>query len=277
MNAYFLGHNGLGDNLYSIGSLRFLLNFYDKIYFLCKNKYYENVKLFFLDTDRIICVPFDSSQEVKDCSNIINSNYDNNDIFICGFYHKRYLKSKITNKDLLNYKLEKNIYNIDYDMITTANYGFIENFYKDIKLNISIMFDYWKLPTTQESINLYESIKQYNIIFLQTKSSNNKRLNITNLVDKYLYDVNTILISYDENLYNNANIDISNIIIKKNICNNFVNNKIVYYLDTIINSKEIYIIDSCFVGIVLPLKKTNKLKADIVRIILRNESNNIIL
>ena len=37
-------------------------------------------------------------------------------------------------------------------------------------------------------------------------------------------------------------------------------NKIVYYVDIIKNSNEIYLIDSCFLGLVLPYIKMNKLK-----------------
>jgi hypothetical protein len=280
MNAHFLSHNGLGDNLYSIGALRFLLNYYEKIFFLCKDIYYENVKLFFLDTDRIICVPFDANNERRHCYNIISKfyNWNKNDIFICGEYHKSYLRSKITNPAVINIKNADtpSTYTIYYDMITAANYNFIENFYKDINLDFSIFFKYWELPMTEMSKTLYETVKQYKIIFLQTTSSNNYKLNITKLLDKYLYDEGSILISNDENLYNNR-AGLPHMNEKQRICEQFVKNKIIYYLDTIINSSEIYIIDSCFVGIVLPLKKMNKLNASIVRIILRNKANNIIL
>ena len=90
-------------------------------------------------------------------------------------------------------------------------------------------------------------------------------------MNKYLYDLNTILICNDKNLYN-----INDNIVKYNICQQFVYNKIVYYKDIILNSNEIYIIDSCFIGIVLPLLKTNKLKTTKVRIILRNLVNIIL-
>ena len=70
----------------------------DKIYFLCKDIYYNNVTLFFIDTNKIICVPINSNDEFNHCKKIIDDVYDNNDIFICGNCHIRYLKSKITNK-----------------------------------------------------------------------------------------------------------------------------------------------------------------------------------
>ena len=65
--AYFLSHNGLGDNLFSIGALRFISQYYEKVYFLCKDTFYENVRLFFNDELRIECVPFNANDEEKEC------------------------------------------------------------------------------------------------------------------------------------------------------------------------------------------------------------------
>ena len=275
MNAYFLGHNGLGDNLYSIGALRYLSRFYEKIYFLCKDKNLSNIELLFSDTDKIVCVPFGSDNEFNNCKNIIMNKYQNNDVFICGECHKGYLRSKITNQDLLKERLPENKYTLDYDMINSDNYGFLEQFYLDINLNLTIFFDYWKIPVTMQSKQLYDSVKKYEIIFLQTKCSTGYSLSIQGLLDKYLHNKKTILISNDENLYNSVDEKIDHIQDKKKLCDQFINNKFTYYLDTIINSKEIYIIDSCFVGIILPLKKKNILKADIVRIIKRKLSHTI--
>jgi hypothetical protein len=61
------------------------------------------------------------------------------------------------------------------------------------------------------------------------------------------------------------------------IAQKFIFNKLVNYVDTIKNSDEIYLIDSCFLGIVLPLLKTNQLKTKNVRIIFRWDVNNYIL
>jgi len=281
MIAYFLNNNGLGDNLYSIGAVRFLSQFYDKIYFLCKDKYCENVKLFFLDNDSIICVPFhstDMEHEKQVCSNILTPKYvdDNVDIFICGL-HINYLKTKKTNQKLIQHTIPENTkYSIEYDTITLANYyGFIECMYKDIQLNLSTMFEYFYLPPTHESLALYELVESYNIVFIHTTSSNNVSLNISNLLSKYLYDEKTILICSDVNIYSTATLNNKEITKKRDLCDLFVNIKLLFYLDTILNSQEIYIIDSCFTGIVLPLLKTNKLKAQNVRIIVRELVNAI--
>jgi hypothetical protein len=71
INVYLVSHNGLGDNLFMIGALRFLLNFYDKIYFLCKNKYYNDIKLFF-ENSNIVCVPFDENNEYQSIKSMID-------------------------------------------------------------------------------------------------------------------------------------------------------------------------------------------------------------
>lgn len=276
MNAYLVSHNGMGDNLYMIGALRYLLHFYEKIHFLCKKKYYDNVVLFFIDNPNIICVPFDGDNEIEEIKCILNANSPMNDIFVSGGCMKPHFKSKITNQKLMNHRhIDKN-YKIDFDTITTKNYNFIQDFYKDINLNLTHFYDYFHLPVTDEAIALYNSVKDYYIIFIQLKSSDGTTLNISNLLKTHFHKNNTIMICNDTNLYNipNKTTDIDK---KFNLCNNFVCNKIIHYTNVIQNSNEIYIIDSCFVGIVLPYLKTKKLKANKVRIIKRDYVKNIIL
>ena len=143
MNAYLVSHNGMGDNLYMIGALRYLINFYDKIYFLCKKKYYDNVVLFF-DDPNIICVPFDDNNENAAIKYILDEKQHMNDIFVCGDCHKHYVKSKITNTKLITTlnQLNQNHahdekYTIEFDTLTRETYYFIEGFYKDINLNLT--------------------------------------------------------------------------------------------------------------------------------------------
>lgn len=276
MNAYLVSHNGLGDNIFMIGALHFLLQFYEKVYFLCKTKYYDNIILLFIHTPNIVCVPFNENYEFIEITKIINENYNNNDIFICGDCHKSYLKNKITNNKFLDYKIINKNYTIDFDNLTSKNYNFVENFYNDINLNLTYFYEYFYLPSTKESLELYNSIKNYYIIFIQLKSSDGKTLKINNLLNKYLNNINSILICNDTNLYNIDNKTEDNKI-KYNLCEKFIYNKIVNYNDVIKNCNEIYIIDSCFIGIILPYLKTNKLNANTIRIILRDNTSNIIL
>ena len=282
MDAYFLGHLGLGDNLYCIGAARYLTKFYRNVYFLCKDKYEENVKSFFDDKERIICVPIHSSNKdsVYELSlpvtsendairNVLNNKYEDNDIFICGFAFTPHFPSKITNQSFLQREKITKTYSLKLDTIDDDRYSFIIDMYNNADLTTGVMIDYWNLPKTEDSKKLYESVKDYNIIFIQSISSNNKVLRVNNIVKKYLYDDNTILLFNDYNIYDNANINLKQIKIKRELAEKFVKNKLIYYIDTIKNAKEIYMIDSCFTGIVLPLYKKGLLKANPVRLVMR--------
>jgi hypothetical protein len=253
MEAYFLSHNGLGDNITSISAVKYLLRYYNKIHFLCKDIYLKNVELLFLDLN-VNIIAFDKNNEYYECEKIIKQKYNdkNIDIFICGC-HKYYLHSKITNKLLLEYIPNNKNYKIKYN--------FIENFYKDINLDLSIYFEYFNIPITQNSVELYNIIKNYNIIFTHTKSST-KTINIDHLLKEYIDDDNTIIICANQNIYNmNHN--------KYSIAEKFVNLLVAYYINIILNANIIYVIDSCFSCIILPLKETNKLNAKIIDIIER--------
>ena len=279
MIAYLISHNGIGDNLYMIGALNFIKQFYENVYFLCKKKNYDNVKLFFNKSSNIICLPFDCSNrhnrynEIKKILNDEKYSNNNIDIFICG-HHKSKLQSKIKNKNLLNYKIIDKKYTLDWDYIDTNLYEFINNFYKDINLNLTYFYEYYHLPTTNKSKQLFTSISNYYLIFIQYKCSNGITLNVSNLIEKHINNDNSILICNDKNMYPNDHK-------KYTLAQKFVYNKneikIVDYLDTIKNSDEIYLIDSCFVGIVLPLLKTNKLKTKKVKIIIRSDVDKYIL
>jgi len=276
MNAYLLSHTGLGDNLYMIGAIRFLLQYYENIYFLCKDIHYDNVRLFYKNNNNVVLIPINSKEEFSSCKKIINKSvYLKNDVLISGVCHKKYLKSKITNKNLLQRIPEKKRYTIDYDTLQSFNYSFIENFYLDINLDLNIFFEYFELPLTTESQSYYNSLSKYDkIIFIHSKASS-ERLRFDMLYKNNVMETNTIMVCADHNVYKSTSTLNKNQAEKFDLCNKMVNIPLIYYLDIIKKCNEIYIIDSCFTGIVLPLLKTQKLKATKIRIIQRNK--NIIL
>ena len=73
--AVYLSHNGLGDNITSIGAINFLINYYELVYMFCKKNNLENVKLFFHGTN-VLFIDFDSN-EFSFCSDYINNIYYN--------------------------------------------------------------------------------------------------------------------------------------------------------------------------------------------------------
>lgn len=267
MNAYIISHNGLGDNLYMVGAINYIKQFYQKIYFICKKKNYDNVRLFFSNDTNVDYIYFDNNETIA-LKNIVDKVYDDlkNDIFICGKAHGRKLRDKrrIKNSKFLNAQIVDNKYSINIDYINNKNYSFIIRFYKDMKLNLNYFVEYFDLPSYNESTNMLNSICKYYIIFIQLKCSTGESLNIKNLLNKYLNDDKVFLVCNDINLYPKNHL-------KHELAQSLIYQKIAYYIDIIKNSDEIYIIDSCFVGLVLPLKKNNKLKANTVKIILRDK------
>jgi hypothetical protein len=251
--AYFLSHNGLGDNITSIGAINFLSNYFETIYFLCKNSYLSNVKLL-LNQDCVKIIPFDAKNEFVECKNIITNAYNNDNtinIFICGFCHTRYLKSNITHNELINY--------VQNDKGYTIQYNHIKQFYYDIGLDLSIYYDYFNIPSSVTSNKYYDTLKNYNIIFLHTQSSI-REIDLSNIINKYIDNSNYIIICANKNVYppHHQHYQLSK---------TFVNIEVAYYIDVIKNAKEIHVIDSCFSCIVFPLYKTNKLdECDVVEI-----------
>ena len=267
-SAYFLSNNGMGDNIISIGAIRFLLQYYTTVYFLCKTKYHAQIQSILSYEPRIVLVTFNEHMENTECIDIINKAYATNDVFVSGL-HKKHLQSKITNLGVLQYVQDHTAYNLNHDTINDTNFAFIRGFYTDIGLDLRVFYEYFHMESNDMSRKLYDTVKHYKrIIFTQTTASNNASLNIDGLKEKYMNDDETIMLCNNYNMYDASDS-------RHKISQHFVMNNMSYYIDTILNCNEIYIIDSCFVAIILPLLKTNRLKATIVRIILRQLVNEI--
>jgi hypothetical protein len=241
-NAYFLSHNGLGDNITNIGAIEFLLKFYDTIYFLCKDKYEENVKLLF-SGKRVVTVPFNHRIERPHCKHILSAvDTTKNDIFISGFCHTSYLKSHITEPALLAYG-KNNKYSLKYDHIV--------QFYNDIGLDTSVYVDYFDIASNELTQKYYDDIKQYKIIFLHTQGSN-RNLNLSPLIHKYKDNKDYIMICADKNVYDPTHPYYA-------IADPYTKIKVAHYIDIIKNADLIHIINSCFSCIVYPLLLSNRI------------------
>jgi len=254
-NAYFLSHNGLGDNITNIGAINFLSQYYETIYLLCKSNNYENLKLLFYNKP-VVLVQFDKSQEDNECNKIIATIYDNTnyDIYISGWCHKKlFYKRRVTNKDIINYNVNKNY---------TIKYEHIYDFYNDLGLDLYIYYNYFYINSSEESIKLYNDIKHYkNIIFLHTLSSNYE-VSLDDVINIHKDKDDSILICANKNVYDKTNQ-------KYDICQKYVYLLVAQYIDIIKNASEIYVIDSCFSCIVFPLHGNKLINPKIFKIIER--------
>jgi len=253
--AVVLSHNMLGDNITNISVVNFLSNYYNTIYFICKDVYVENLNLLFKNkiiNKNLVLVPFNSNNENENCKNIISEYMKNDliDIFVSGHVHTPHLKSRITHPKLLTYVKNDNGY--------TIKWIHIHDFYHNIGLDLSIYYNYFQIDSSKESIEYYENIKNYKIIFLHTKSSE-QELSLKNIIEKYINYPNTIIICANKNVYENTHINYE-------LANKYVNLLVPYYIDIIYNAFEIHVVDSCFSCIIHPLNITKKLKAHSVNI-----------
>ena len=241
-SAFFLGHNGLGDNITNTGAVSFLLQFYDTIYFLCKDKYADNVKLLFTGK-RVVVVPFMSRCERQHCAHIMSLvDKETHDIFISGFCHTSYLKSHITEPALLSYK-QHNKYELKFKHIV--------DFYNDIGLDSAVYVDHFDIASNELTQKFYEHIKQYKIIFLHTQGSN-RSIDITPIVEKYKNNSDYIMICANKNVYDNPHPFYA-------IAESFSKFKVAQYIDIIKHADIIHVIDSCFSCIVYPLLLSKKI------------------
>jgi hypothetical protein len=262
MNATIISHSGLGDNIAMIGAVYYLLNIYNNIYFLCKETHLKNLNIIY-SNPRIFLISFKPENEYNDRFNILIPKYNtpDMDVLISGSYHKKNFISKIKNKKMFDI-----IKNNNYSIIQRFN--FIKDFYEDINLDLSIFYNYFKINSTDYSTLLYNNIKNYKIIFLHTQTSNNQ-LNLNNYIDKFIDLEDHIIICPNQNVYSKNNN-------KYALSQSYVELLVPNYIDIIHNSKYIYIVDSCFSTIIIPLIYTKKIIPIDCKIFNR-ENNSVIL
>ena len=63
--AFVMTHQGLGDNITSIGMIRYLSTLYDKVVVACLNKNKANLEMFYKDDDSIELLSFDSDENIS--------------------------------------------------------------------------------------------------------------------------------------------------------------------------------------------------------------------
>lgn len=251
-SVYLLCHLGLGDNITMVGCVRYLSLFYDEINVICKKRNHHNVKMLYMDDESIKTIPLvdDLSNETNQIRKYFEQNkcYENADVFISGPAHTGHFKSKITHP---HFKDMKYIPNDD------IKYWHIKRFFSDIKLNANIYHEYFYLPQLDESKELFNKISDREIVFCHTVSSN-----VTINVDVDLNVDNRIVVNPNINMYPVSHKE-------HELAETFLNLPLLYFLDIILNSNIIKVIDSSFCCIILPLSINNKLRCKNVEIISR--------
>lgn len=219
----FLSHMGLGDIINTVSIVRYLDTMYDEVHIFVFQKFINNMidiygynkKIKFVPCDNIYYLTWPTRKEIYN-----NINFD--------IYEKVYASGEHI----------RNLYN-KHPSLNKLPF----NFYDDTNLPYNIFRDFFYIPKTIKSVELYNIIKQASIneyIFMHGSSS-------TGVHFDYSYIENALQISKNDILIIDPNINQYNVNDKYyNIAQQFINMNILDYIDTITNASKLYLSDSCF-------------------------------
>jgi hypothetical protein len=292
-SAYVLAHLGLGDNVCMIGCLHFLANFYDDVYFLCKDNYSEQLKFALNDWPFLHIVSIDASCEEESCKSVLIDKYQDSDIFICGWFHTHYLKSKITHPFLRDPSMLLRIHPSGFRSFMRESYqncfsnikddyffpykgycnlpntfNFIDMFYRDIGLNTSISSDFFMVSKNTMELSHGSDdnckLKNYKIVFVNSSCGmNDKVFDFSCILNPYLQDDKYIVLCSNQNYYSSDNL-------RYEVAQKYVLLPTIFHYISIIQKAEvIWLSDSCISCITINLIKQGKILTNDVHIINR--------
>jgi hypothetical protein len=246
--ALCITHMGIGDHILTIGAIRYISYFYNEVYIPCGLNNLETVKSFFKDNKDIFFDPCGNEGIRNLFTNFYNKGYDTFNSAFDNFFKNRY----------------KNIF-LQRKLEFSNNKFFANIFYKNINIPFEVFHKYFNIPKSDKSLELYNSVKNYNINFIHEKSST-YTLDFKSEID--LNSETDIYICLNRNLYKEG--------IKKELCENYLNNlNFSDYVDTIINSKKIITIDSSISCLVSILFCKNLIKTEDITIYCRSGNNDM--
>ena len=228
--AVILTHLGLGDNITAIPAVRYYSTIYDELIVISKKRNANNVRSFYADNSSI---------------SVLEINDDDSDLYI-------------DNKKLLR-DLEKTHTLITCGCHSQTNYPYTYlpfNFYDDMKLEYSIFWDYFYVPSSDNSEILHNMLIKNNIksyIFIHNMSSQGPVFSVENVLKNLNIDKSTTLVvNPNINIYNASDPFYT-------IANEFVNKPLLDYVKTIQNANTLIVSDSSFasLSILLPLNTIN--------------------
>lgn len=178
--AFITTHLGNGDHLTCNGLVRYYSTIYDNITVCCYQKYLHNLQEFFADDKSITFYPVENHTVIV--QNILKSNLkpsefkkitkDYNDVIITGY-----------RKDAV------------YDDVPFC-------FYNWLNLDHNIFWNYFHIPTLQKAIDMYDTVKNYNYIFIHNSSSTGELFDIKKILKNFsTINEETLILNPCNNFY----------------------------------------------------------------------------
>ena len=240
--AMVLGHLGMGDQFYIVGMVRYLSTIYDEVLVVCKKNTEKNVKQIYSDDNTIKIMGVDSDSTISPAYgfNINNFNkiFSGYQKYLLGF-HQHGIRSNC-------YGQGKTIYDLPF------------SFYDDVRVPYNVFWDYFYINKTDNSIKLYNSIKEYSenieeYIFVHNTSSIGEVYNLNFIVEKFQLNIDkTLIVNPCVNMYNKEHKFYK-------LAETFKDLPLLDCIDLIKNANIVIMSDSGFLPLAVHLEiKTNK-------------------
>jgi hypothetical protein len=224
--AMVLGHLGMGDQLYTVGMIRYLSTIYDEVIVICKDNTEKNVKQIYSDDPTIAVLSVPSDRDISPAYGASARNFNhafrNHRKYLLGF-HQHGLRAV--------YGPGKQIYDLPF------------SFYDDANIPYSVFWDYFHANKPKESVELHASIEKNGIkdyIFVHNTSSGGEVFSLDSVTEKHDIDkhktlvVNPCVCVYEpEDKY-------------YDIAKSLTNKPLLEYMDLMGNANMIVLSDSSF-------------------------------
>lgn len=206
-------HLGLGDSITAIGMIRYLSTLCEELTYFCNKRNYENIKLFLSDETSIKYYVVEDDEEIK-------FKFDNEPT------KSEFNAGKTT--------LLVGVFKVD--SFSTNIIPF--NFYRDIEMPYNAFWEYFHIPTTRESNELYNLIKNFQYVFIHNTYSQGKVYD-SDLITKHSgFNKDEILfVNVNNNEYQEGHKFYD-------IAQQFVGKRLAHYKTTIINANRVYVTNS---------------------------------
>jgi len=218
-----LSHLGLGDNIFCIPMIIYYLNLNYIVHYICAANNMANFKLFFEKSLQLSIISVKDANEARIYIDINKNSY--NEILKSGVF-------KSLNPSNLK------------------SFPFFQ--YDDIHLSRNILKQYFVVPDTQKSEELFEYVKNYSYVVINNQSSTGGVFNIETELNKYNIDPNnTLIINTQTNYYTKENKYYS-------IAQHFVFKNLIDYKKTLVNAKKILLSDSSMFCLAIQLELNSR-------------------
>ena len=213
-----LNHLGVGDIINLISMAKHFLEKYKKVDLLCLKKVYKNIHCFFPKNINFLIV---KNRNYVGIRKWIDQKFKNSDKIYLGYFKNRKRKTN-----------------------TFIDLPFI--FYDEANINRNLFWNN-KILINNTACDIYERIKEYNIIFIHNLTGCNMKFNYLSILEKLNIEIDKyLLINPNKNLYEKTNK-------KYLIANTFINLPISNYTKIIENAEYNILVDSSFFCMALQL------------------------